>query len=79
MRYATLPRILDMHPARRPGGAQGAARPDGHSVDVGAPIVVWLKNGDCIQVEAEEASVSDPKGIDFAAVPWGLVEWWIPT
>jgi hypothetical protein len=73
MHSEPLPRIVDLRPARRPGGARGGPEPDYRP---GLAIIAWLPNGDVLNLVA-----GDDPAVAAApfAVPWAAIDWWIPA
>lgn len=67
-----LPRIVDLSPVRRPGGARGAPLP---VLSPHAPACLWLTTGDVINARAE----GDDADAEPWLIPWELVDWWIPV
>lgn len=66
-----LPRVIDLRPARLPGGSRGTPFP---GLPAGAAAFLWLANGSHMYAlgAAEDAPA------DLGGVPWDLVDWWIP-
>ncbi|MDG3003258.1 hypothetical protein [Paludisphaera mucosa] len=70
--------VADFSVGRRPGGYQSADREVLEALEIGGRAYIWLPSGEGLTVQAVEIDPDDPRGDDGGAIPWELVDWWLP-